>query len=333
MAILRKIIILSLPLVLAGCREEFIPLIDTKPVLCLNSLITAGEPIEVSVTHTWVYTDVKGEEDHTVNDASIAVYANGRLVGDEYLPQEGDHIRIEAFSNTYGDAWAEVVVPIATPILEVNYQPKVTDSWFEDRQQWGLSLDIRFNISTTLTISNHPATPQFYLLNIDKYQPTYETRWETSPSSVHFFEGNKNYQDPFFTEYISSFEEMMDGGYLYDDICFSNSQFEGNSQDIHVDFTNAYLQISQWDRNPDLLECGYTFKLNSISESYFKWIIYRWQSEESILGDIIDVGLSEPIWGYSNVSTGAGVVAAQSSASINLNLHDFLYNYISKECK
>ncbi len=187
MAILRKIIILSLPLVLAGCREEFIPLIDTKPVLCLNSLITPGEPIEVSVTHTWVYTDVKGEEDHTVNDASIAVYANGRLVGDEYLPQEGDHIRIEAFSNTYGDAWAEVVVPIATPILEVNYQPKVTDSWFEDRQQWGLSLDIRFNISTTLTISNHPATPQFDHLNIVKYQPTYETRGESSTYNAHFF--------------------------------------------------------------------------------------------------------------------------------------------------
>ncbi len=176
MAILRKIIILSLPLVLAGCREEFIPLIDTKPVLCLNSLITAGEPIEVSVTHTWLYTDVKGEKDHTVNDASIAVYANGSLVNDDYIAQEGDQIRIEAFSKTYGEAWAEVKVPIATPILDVSYQPKVTDSWFENGQQGGLSVDISFNISTTLTISNDPESSQFYLLNIDKYKPSEETR-------------------------------------------------------------------------------------------------------------------------------------------------------------
>ncbi|MDE5850237.1 MAG: hypothetical protein K2H38_08860 [Muribaculaceae bacterium] len=54
------------------------------------------------------------------------------------------------------------------------------------------------------------------------------------------------------------------------------------------------------------------------------------QSAEDIVEDCfakawqMTVGLSEPVWGYSNVSTGAGVVAAQSPATVKIDLSDFL---------
>lgn len=51
MAILRYIIPILSVFLLTGCYEDFNPEIDTKPVLCLNSLITAGKPIEVDITH------------------------------------------------------------------------------------------------------------------------------------------------------------------------------------------------------------------------------------------------------------------------------------------
>lgn len=117
MAILRYIIPVLLSSVLAGCYEDFNPEIDTKPVLCLNSLITAGKPIDVQVTHTWIFNDEKSERNHDVPDASIVIFANERIVSSDYLPKEGDRIRIVADSQTYGTATAEVVVPYATVSL------------------------------------------------------------------------------------------------------------------------------------------------------------------------------------------------------------------------
>lgn len=338
MAILKKIIIAALPLLLFGCREDIEPLIDTKPVLCLNSLITAGEPIEVSVTHTWVYTDLKGEKDHSVSDAEVKIYANGNLVSDDYIAQEGDQIRVEAYSNTYGAARAEVIVPVATPISNVKYTPTVKDYWENDRDEWGLSLDLTFDITSTLTLPNDPHANLYYNLDFTTFSPADEEdsnvteyyqapaellRWVTPPSDVHFYGGSCILRDPFFSEFVGAFDAIMDWADTYDSF-FSNYQFEGTTQDLHLDFQDCSFRISQWDRNPELLECGYVFTLYSISESYCKWLNYIWQSDESLMGEIIDFGLAEPMWGYSNVSTGAGVVAATTSRTATIRLQDFL---------
>ena len=343
MALLKKIIIASLPFLLYGCREDIEPLIDTRPVLCLNSLITAGKPIEVSVTRTWVYTDSKGGNDHSVSDAKVSIYANGNLVSDDYLAQEGDIIRIEAYSNTYGSAWAEVTVPLATPISNVKYTPTLKDLWYNDREEWGVSLDLTFDISTTLSIPNDPQANLFYDLDFTTFSPANEKdsdstdyydahgellRWYTQPSEVHFYGGSFILRDPFFSEYVGAFDDMMDWADIYASF-FSNHQFKGTTQDIHVDFQDCSFRITQWDRNPELLECGYVFTLYSISESYCKWLNYRWQSDQSLMEEIIDIGLAEPMWGYSNVSTGAGVVAARSSRTVSINIKDFLLHTLT----
>ena len=343
MAILKKIIIAALPLLLYSCREDIEPLIDTKPVLCLNSLITAGEPFKVSVSHTWVYSDPKGAKDHSVSDAKVSIYANGSLVSDDYIAQEGDDIRIEAYSNTYGDAWAEVIVPVATPISDVRYVPTIKDYWYNDRNEWGLSLDLTFDVATTISIPNDPHANLYYTLDLNAFSPADEEdsdstndyedpgellRWVTPPSAVDFYGGSCIFRDPFFSEYVGAFDAVMDWADIYASF-FSNHQFEGPTQDIHVDFQNCSFRISQWDRNPELLECGYVVTLYSISESYCKWLNYRWQSDQSLMGELIDLGLAEPICGYSNVSTGAGVVAAQSSSTATINLKDFLLHTLT----
>ncbi len=64
--------------------------------------------------------------------------------------------------------------------------------------------------------------------------------------------------------------------------------------------------------------------LASVSQSYYNRAIYVWQRDSGVLGDLGDLGFADPMWGYSNVSTGAGVVAARSYATCTLNLHDFL---------
>ncbi|MDE6291095.1 MAG: DUF4249 domain-containing protein, partial [Muribaculaceae bacterium] len=104
---------------------------------CLNSLITAGSPIEVNVSRTWVYTDQAGEKDHSVDDATVRIYANGDLVDFGYIPEEGDNIRIHASSVRYGEAEAEVTVPVATPVSDVEFTDKVISLWINDTPGWG----------------------------------------------------------------------------------------------------------------------------------------------------------------------------------------------------
>ena len=47
MEILKHGFIVFLPPVFIGCTETFDPGISSESVLCLNSLITAGEPVSV----------------------------------------------------------------------------------------------------------------------------------------------------------------------------------------------------------------------------------------------------------------------------------------------
>ena len=163
MAILRYIIPILSVFLLTGCYEDFSPEIDTKPVLCLNSLITAGEPIEVDVTHTWMFNDEKSERDHDVTDAVVTILVNERIVGSDYLPKEGDKIRIVAESPTYGIATAEVVVPYATPVGKVKVIPVVTNIWEGDKDfyHYEMLADITFNLNIEMDV-NDPEGPDDY---------------------------------------------------------------------------------------------------------------------------------------------------------------------------
>ena len=137
---------------LTGCFTSFEPDIDSKPVLCMNSLITDGDSIKVSLTRTWRWSEgvvVEGYDqapiDLVVYDGVIKLFVDNeyketlKLVeteGDypyrkkkwvyvaEYIPKSGDTIRLEALSEEYGEASAEVEVPYAVPIENVDYTVK-----------------------------------------------------------------------------------------------------------------------------------------------------------------------------------------------------------------
>ncbi len=224
----------------------------------------------------------------------------------------------------------------------IDFTPEITGSWFYDREEWGLSVDLRFNLPITITLPNDNTCKRYYKLIFNTFSPLLglygdpdddeeneESYFQTSTVSLRYFVGSFYVKDSFFTEFISAFEEIMGEVYINENLFFSNRQFKGDTQDLHLGFDNCSLEINQWDRNPELLNCGVTFTLYSISESYYNWMNYCWQTDESILGEISDFGLAEPMWGYSNVSTGAGVVAAQSSSTITLNLHDFFINSLT----
>lgn len=321
MAILRYMIPILSVFLLTGCYEDFNPEIDTKPMLCLNALITAGEPIEVKVTHTWMFNDEKSERNHDVKDAVVTILVNERIVGSDYLPKEGDKIHIVADSPTYGTATAEVIVPYATPIGKIKVFPVVTNirKGDEDFFHHEMFADITFNLNIEMEVDDPAGTDDYYHFGYNWSAPVAP---DDSPIfSVGKFEYNS---EPIFKEHIGVFETVMGNDEDTNFVFFSDRQFSGKTYTLHLDFSDNSFRVKSQDYDESLLECEVNLYLTTVSRSYYNWAVYKWYADEGIIGDLSDIGLAESKWGYSNVSTGAGVVAAQSSSKFTIDLKEFL---------
>lgn len=318
MAILKNIYPAFLAVLLTGCYEEFTPDVDSTPVLCLNSLITAGEPVEVDVSRTWFFTDADAESDHSVPDARVAVYVNGVPAAAGYIAAEGDNIRIVAESAAYGRAEAEVTVPPAVPAESLTWEARATDRWTTELPGWDMVYTLSFDLDAELKLADPAGTDNYYHFNYSDYGDT------DDDTRMRFWSGTFRYEaEPIFSEHIGQLDAVTgsdaDGFTL-----FTDRQFAGKSYTLHLQFHNAVYDVKNQDFDDELLDCGLVFTLSSVSQSYYNLCCYRWQIENGLMGDLGDVGLGEPVWGYSNVSTGAGVVAAQTHTAYTIDLKNFL---------
>lgn len=326
---------MALLLLLTGCYENFEPDVSTKPVLCMNSIITAGEPIEVEVTHTWRFDNPGGSKDRDVKDAIVSIYANGRLVSSDYIPQEGDRIRLIADSRTYGEAEAEVTVPLKPCVSALEYTPSLIDSWWDANEEY-MNGGVSLNLSVSMKVEDkQPTQPDYYQLRFSCF---YETGWNgdsdilgaPGPSLSYLHEGTFQYQsEPIFSEHIGEFDSVTGAdaeGFTF----FTDRQFSGRSYPLHLNFSGMRYSVQSAKYDSSLYDCGINFRLFSVSPSYYSFALYTWQIGNGIIGELGDVGFGDPIWGYSNVSTGAGLVAARTEAIYNVNLKDFIQQAINQ---
>lgn len=316
MAILRYIILLIPLLTFGSCYREISPDIAGAPVLCINSLMTAGEPMEVSVTHTWPYTEIN--PDISVDDAEVRIYADGAAVGDDYLPMEGDMIRICAVSRKFGYAGAEVTVPAAVPVEELTFIPRLKDSFI---RQDGDTIELycSFDMNIRFNVTDSDVSDNYYHYDCSIY-----TR-DGNPYRVNLDHGTLRYDaEPIFSEHMENLESLTgtDGwGFSF----FTDRQFSGRSYRLNICYTDASVTVRFAAGKPYVIpDCGFVIILGSVSEGYYNMANYNWQVTSGLTGDFGDAGLGDAIWGYSNVSSGAGVVAAQSLSTATVSLRDWL---------
>lgn len=115
------------------------------------------------------------------------------------------------------------------------------------------------------------------------------------------------------------------GGDAYAFSFFTDRQFAGKSYTLTLQFNNCWFS-GTFDEMPD---CDFILTLNSISSSYYNWANYVWQRDNGALNELSDYGFGNPIWGYSNCTSGAGVVAAQSTDEYRIDLSDFIKETIT----
>ncbi len=335
MAILRKLIIILPLILLTGCFEEFQPEVDVAPVLCVNSLITAGQPISVSVTHSWMYNDLEAERNHEVHDAVVRIYVNGREVYGKYIARESDHVRIVADSPTYGHAEGEVTVPVSVVPTDLAITPleRSVSSYADDF----LYAEVRFDMNVELTVPDDASTDNYFnFKRIGYYENGWGDYWDDDtpiwidPAECNLQLGTFQYQsEPIFGEHIGIFDSVM-GADSWGFMFFTDRQFKGSKYTLHLNYTDCVYSILCTDPEAELPDAGFTFILSTVSESFYDWAIYCWQKSDGMLGDMSSIGLSEAFGAYSNVSSGAGIIAAQSQQSVTISIRDFIQEELEK---
>ena len=321
------------PLLLTGCYQAFEPDLESTPVVCVNSRATAGEVLEVTVSRTWRWSEGTPETiDIYLPDADVRLYINGsfreqlhyteeaaadrpdfdwsdphrimKFYRGTYVARSGDHIRITVDDPAYGHAEGEVTVPFPVEIEKV-------DAMVSNLSLTGEGEEIvwaRGNAALNVWFSDPAETENYYEFDtgtgIDHSKPSLVCDFYTDFSF-----------EPLFTEHVSPLESIMSEtwGYCF----FTDRQIAGKKYPLHLRLENFNFSYYAAE-GPSGNAATVNLTLYSISESYWRHVISVWESNDGINGTLGDIGLADPIWEVSNVSTGAGVISARARSVCRL---------------
>ncbi|MBD5206404.1 MAG: DUF4249 family protein [Bacteroidales bacterium] len=332
MAILKYLIYIVLIIQLSSCYTDFNPKSDEKPELCINSLITAGEPIEVRLSHTYHYNLINTDTDLSVNDGIVRIFINDIEVDKDYVPKEGDRIVIYAESPTYGSAMAEVSVPKALCLGNINYKVTEINENNKTISEIGNSeyqLNVDFNLEVEIEIINNDSKVNYFQFYYEGYYPTVNgiSRMEnfSEEEKIFFHPGNLEYSlENIFQEHIGILDNAISAEISSHYQLFTDKMFSNEKYTLHLLFTAGKYEMQTDFLSRELFDCGVMIHINSISQSLYNYGLYLWNQEESMSANLADFGLADLKWGYSNVSTGAGIVAARTKNKIRIDISDFL---------
>ena len=319
----------ALPLLLSSCLQEFDPHLQEKHVVCLNSTACAGDTLTASVTRTWSWTEGDpryGTLDIVLRDADVRLYVNGeyretllyaerpqeddsarpwRGFRSNYVPRPGDEIRITVSDAVYGEAEGEVSVPYPVEIEDVEV---LELSRSESRWQDKVMYDGQFSL--TAWFSDPADTLNYYLVKVGSRDDMVDGEDDSLTVSFH-----ADFVDPLFYEFLSTLDAMFSekSGYTM----FTDRQIPGRHYPLKIRLNNVQYEI--WtDMGPESNASTIELTLYSLSEGYYRHMLSVWSTNDGINGVLGNIGLSDPIWEVSNVSTGAGMVAARSASTVSI---------------
>lgn len=310
---------------LTGCYQDFEPDLKSTPVVCINSNIIAGQPVTVNVTRTWRYSEgAPGEDiDIQIKNAEVSIVVNGSetyalaygkspadnsddyLYVSDYVARVGDEIAVRAVSSEYGEAGGSVTVPRAVKID--NVVPTVSNLRRELR---GDRLEAWFDLSFAVTFTDPADAVNYYMFDCKAYTPDsyidddnlYHSSNEVTISLYPDFS-----REPLFSEHVGALEAIVSDtdGYTV----FSDRQISGKSYTIHFSIPGCHY-VCRDITQPRVSD--YVMKLSHISAGYYNYMMSLWATTEGVNGILGNVGLGNPVWEHSNVSTGAGIISGSA---------------------
>lgn len=350
MEILKHIIPLSAAaILLTGCEQEFEPDIYVPEALCINSVITSGEPVSANISHTWRYDeDFEEKIDCGVYDATVTLTVDGRPVetlrasdseqskkGSVYrfshIAAPGEDITITAESGKYGEAHGSVIVPQPAGNLTAvpDFKAKRVTGESDESQGIVLSGGIK------ATITDTEASTDFYRLEAKAInaEPIGSGEWvdvwgEDEPVErkyvgvLEFWMIDKEHET-LFQEHLGVLDVMF-GASTYGLTIFSDRMFSGRDYTLDVVLREAFIHIYNPLHINSIYDVKVRLTLSTLSSSYYNYWLSDFQASEGFIGQMGDLGLAQGVNGYSNVSTKAGVIMAATPTTVDVSLADFI---------
>ena len=301
---MKTILYILLGISLTACLTE-VDLSDLResPRLVVNGVAVAGEPLRLSVTRTWFYTD-----DHpnvVIPDATVRLYVNDHyeetipfVPGDTlfnavgsyqaaFVPDVSDRLRLEVSAPGYEAIHAETVIPQASKLLEAKATREVstTDSTVK-------------RVLYSISFQDAVEEDDYYLFRLEEGNLINEVDSMYSWRVLYLDYA----EEPLFVQSASALDQILFPKYLsgYDGRVFSDEAINGLPYTIHLQNTYSYSGTPRIKR--------LRVRLYAISADYYKYLkTLQDQSDNSFANHLIDAGLAEPIRVYSNIDGGLGI--------------------------
>lgn len=343
--------------ILSSCYTNFEPDLKSTPVVCINSLLTAGEEIKVEVTRTWRYSEGTPTVglDISLKDANIYLYVNDELEEKlvlhlfsedhdgwwyrpnngvdccfvaKYIPKSGDKIKIVAIDKTYGEAFAEVSIPYAVDIDDVETKITKLDSSYD---QVNDTYSADFDMMLSIKFTDPASMSNYYIFDMQTsasiLQNSDDEHYRKSSESVRI---DPDYGfEPIFSEHITPLETIITDAFgLY--TVFSDRKISGKQYSLEIPLSGRYSCDYRYHPGMDQ-KLNLNIEFGHISKAYYNYMMSLWANTEGISGALGGVGLGDAVFEFSNVSTGAGIVATQANSIYKLDMREIVNQHIKND--
>lgn len=289
-----------------------------EPTLVLNSITSPDTIVMAQVAKTVFFTEHRDSNPY-LTDAKVELYVNGDFIEtmpydketemyiSSFRPSEGDTIVLNANSHI-GKATGCAIVPKLIKIESVRMSGRVFDDpdliiWTPEGGVFGKSYEINYYI----TFTDNPSERNFYFIRIEGDNGLAAETLDFSHDDV-------------FLEQQSAIDGVTTDTGIYgnEGRSFNDYLFNGRKYSLKIIERAPLFTDGKETRNRKII-------LYSISESYYHYLtgIFNFD-EDSMTGNLINWGFSEPSPHYTNIKGGTGIVGAIQSHYINTDINQVI---------
>ena len=313
-----------------------------EPKLVLNGVLKTGEPVRVTLSRTWFYSD--GKPNVTIPGANVKLYVNDvfrdrlSFVAPEketesgcyesaFTPSAGDRVRITASVAGYPDVASVTELPKLMPVDTCRLVSHISGFWEKD------SLNVyHLDYTLELVIRDDPDEANYYLI-YGKEQFRHSGGgyggevWEDT--GVYMRSCRIRFaDDPLFKTETTAFDFIFGTGNSQNEYwgAFSDELIEGKSYTMRLPIGNGSYTVNQSKEDGTIMEPGrFCFYLQSISKDYYDYLkTLQKLNSGFFIGDLASSGFAEPIRIPSNVEGGTGIVGGVTESLSEWREEDFV---------
>lgn len=340
---IKNILINTICIAVLSCLMSCVKEIDLEslrpdPTLVVNCVAITGEPLTVSVSRTWFFTD-----DHPnviLDKAEVKLFVNDSFKermsfqeGDEvfntkgcfksdFIPARGDRIRVEASYPEYGVVSAETVVPEPAQVLKAGVTYTTVAGSFGYSHQ---------NAIYQVTLKDNPSEENYYLLRLEEGIPIFDGIAKEYTGEYEWFSATPNYAtEPVFGQSLTALDQIFgndwmsgSGGKVFSDELINGQEYtlrltddyyyEPNHELYPIKVVPDSMRIDDFNEE-DFLPIPpkhLRVHLYAISAEYYRYLkVLQDKDTNSISNLLIDGGLAEPIRVFSNIDGGVGILGS-----------------------